>query len=347
MAEKDEANVESMDDKEIKQWLYRSLMHEISTIGLQLGFEADKKLIETIANTEDRKEKSRVQLEYIYSCNEQFKEIAKTDMPGKNSSRWDTMPLTMRENKSFNCVGASLLGHDLLRKCEIENFFGNPAGHVMNVVRLDNNDLWYVDFRNDRIEKMQPEIIEINGIKSVNLINTSNVYNYVPLLEVTEAPAFIFGNIRALKSEATNDEYLDDFPGKDDAKKIYQRFKKELDEISPGKFRQFLYSETDSLWSGDQMQNERERVTRFYSLCRNLFSPLNPEIRKAISEEIQTKKVLVRQFFDENTSGDGMSVDMKNVLSLYRQKLNEIKQNDPALYNEFYDTIISIILNEK
>jgi hypothetical protein len=346
----DEINAESMDRKELRQWLYGTLVNEIELITSELGFVPGNDLIENIAKEGDQEKKSYLQLEYIFECNKQFNAFSRANESSAsgNNTRWSTMPLTIRENKSFNCVGASLIGHDLLEKADIENFFGNPAGHVVNMVRLDNGDWWFVDFRNNFIQKVKPEVIEIGKVKSLKLSDNSNMYKYVPMLEGMEMPSFILGNLSVLVKEANDESIVESNPNKKVAKDLFNRFNAEFEENKLGFLNSVLYPEARSISESEIMDTERERVRRFSKLCADFFAPIsnkfNKETRDVIHEEMKIKRGLAMQFFNDDVLSDDMSDNMKTVLLMCRNNLHKLRENDTETYNEFADTLIAVIL---
>jgi hypothetical protein len=279
--------------------------------------------------------------------------MASTETQGDSDvTRWDTMPLTIRENKSFNCVGASMLGHGLLKKCEIENFFGNPTGHVINIVRLENNDWCYVDFRNDMIRKISPEIIELAGVKTLKLNDSSSMYNYVPMLEATYVPVFIIGNLSAMKNEALDETIPSENIGKQKAVELMQRFGGIFDDIEIEKFNEVLYPKKGEFASTSTMEGEREYVKSLAAqneFFKIFFAPIrsqfNSEDRESFRLEMHEKRAFAEKFLVGNIDSDQMSDNMRSILLTCKELLEKQQQEKPEEYKNFAKAIVAAILS--
>jgi hypothetical protein len=348
--EREQDTVELMDKKEIKQWMYHSLLEETYALFPELDFEIDFESIEKILAQKDKEKRAKLQLEYIYACNEQFKTLAKSEEQKSKDTRWNTMPLTMREEKAFNCVGASLIGHGFLRKGEIENFYGNPDGHVVNIARLDDGQWWYIDFRNNYIEKVEADVVEIAKVKTLKLNDPAISYSYAPMLEGIEGPIFILGNLSGIKYEATSEDIPDNFPGVQNARKLYARFKRELDSDEIDKFIEAVYPETSEYKNSEIMKKEREVIVRVDAFMRDFFNSLRSangfdrETSSVVKQEICEKKIFAKKFFESGILSDDMSANMKKVLMNCKTMFDELKQNDPQHYEEYASRIVAIML---
>ena len=114
-------NIDKMNDKNLKKWLFESTMKDIGYLADEWGLKADKDFIEKIQKTENLDEKSAFELEYIKNVHAQVDNIVQNfDHSGRKSTKWDSWPKRIRETKEFNCVGATLLGIHILEKGKLK-----------------------------------------------------------------------------------------------------------------------------------------------------------------------------------------------------------------------------------
>src|SRR3989339_1793781 len=134
-------NISGMTTEEIKKWLFESAMKDVESFTNELGLKNDQVLIEKIQKTENLGEKSPLELKYIRNVHAQVDSLVHNfDRSENKSTKWDSWPRRMRETKEFNCVGATLLGINLLEKGGIKSYYGNPGGHVVNIAKLSNGE---------------------------------------------------------------------------------------------------------------------------------------------------------------------------------------------------------------
>src|SRR3989338_6756505 len=219
-------NIRDMPNEEIKKWLFESTMKDMESFTNELRLKNDQVLIEKIQKTENLDEKSALELEYIRNVHAQVDSLVHNfDRSGNKSTKWDSWPKRMRETKEFNCVGATLLGINLLEKGGIKSYYGNPGGHVVNIAKLSNGEWWYVDFRNGKqnIIKLEPEEIVIADVPTLK-INQPNIdYRLIPLYANSEAAGSVLGNLSSLKHEAEDERIPNEDIEKKEAKEYLEK----------------------------------------------------------------------------------------------------------------------------
>ena len=61
-------NISNMTHKDLKKWLFESVMKDVESFANELGLQTDQSLIEKIQKTKSLDEKSALELEYIKRC---------------------------------------------------------------------------------------------------------------------------------------------------------------------------------------------------------------------------------------------------------------------------------------
>jgi len=346
-------NIEEMTQAEIKQYLFESIMKDIERFSEELGLQIDAELVEKIQNAKSLEEKSALELEYIKQAHAQVDEIVKKfDRSANKSTKWDSWPKRMRETKEFNCVGATLLGIYLLEKGGIKSRYGNPHGHVINIAKLSNGELWYVDFRNGKknIIKLEPEETNISNVPTLK-INQSNIdYRLIPLYTNSEAVGSVLGNLSSLKREAEDKSTSDEDIEKKEAREYLEKYGQNFQKADFSLFHQLLYSKLIEFDKTDEMQKERARIDgmrNFEKPVQNFTKTLTKEQEKVLVEEIKTKKNYIDNLFykdDESVLKDASS-ELKKVLELFLEGLRSVKEKQPEVYQEAIDKIVSRIRN--
>lgn len=338
--------VEKMSNAEFKSWLSESLTIEVDKILKEWGVEADSDLLAEIKNAKNEEELAEAQISYLKSCHEKIDELVSKFSQGghanRKSRRWDSWPLTMRENKAFNCVGASLLGQRLLEKANLENYFGNPAGHVINVAKLADEQWWYADFLNGKrsFKKIEAQEIEISGTPALKLEDEIIEYRYVLLHKKEFAISYILGNLHSLVHESHLDEIPDDDPGKIIAKELFARFENIFKSIDFGDLEAGLFLEENLGKSSVEMRRERDRIKRLYKVYEEVFPLVREKYSindwKSIMQEYKSNFESVKLFFYENNEEilNKVSDNLRNVLLEYKKRLAPLKESDMETYQE-------------
>jgi len=181
----------------------------------------------------------------------------------------------MRDDEGFNCVGATLLGINALKEKEIESYYGNPWGHVVNIAKLSNGKWMYVDFKNNMVKEITPEEVTLGGCRMLKIDDENIDYKLIPIYDSSVAVGSIIGNLSGLEAEKGNEEGQD----------IYQNIK------------QKLFPEIQKTEDMGEMKAEKERVESIQETekeAKEYLRRLSGETREKVLQETISKKELIR-----------------------------------------------------
>lgn len=283
--------IEQVNNQELRLALSRSLMEDIKYLSDEWKIEPNKDLSEE---------------EYIEEMRIQMSDLAKKT---KIDTHWDSWPKRMRKDEGFNCVGATLLGINALKEKGIEAYYGNPWGHVVNIVKLSNGRWMYVDFRNNVVKEINPEEITLGGHRAIEINDESIDYKLIPIHDNSLAVGSIIGNLSGLEAEKGNEEGQD----------IYQNIK------------QKLFPEFKEIEDTEEMKDERERVESIQEAekdAKDYFTKLSEEKRKQIIQEAVSKKELIRDSIINGVLLGDFSNELQNFLRLEIVGLSSITKEE-------------------
>ena len=354
-SEEEPGNITEMDDAGVKKWMYESLMDDTNRLIDEWRIKPDEELIAKIQDEEDLEKKAKYEIKYIESIHKKIQHVrdafnnARKKEHVEKSNKWDSWPKKMREGKDFNCVGATLLGIIFLEKAGIECSYGSPSGHAVNIAKLSNGDMWYVDFNNDKSQTRQIDPIkteEADGISVLKFVEPVNRYKIIPVLDNSEIPLFVLGNLSALNKEAQEKEIPateEEKRDKEEAESTLSKFKNEYSNIDFGKISERLYPEYGEIGEGEEMKMENERVGFLDSFEAPIEEYTRSLSKKWVDDLVKEIKKLeeIEGFF----SGDDRilsesSETLKNILYLYRKSLEKIKVQRPELYQEAVSMVV-------
>ena len=146
--------VSNWTNERLRTWLFGTLMADTDRLAKNWGLEPDRSLIDQIKGEKNIEVRAKLERDYIESIREVMNTFLKKHpkLPDEGY-KWDSWPKKMREEKSFNCVGGTLLGMLLLERAGIVSYYGILESHVLNIVKLANGEWVYADFTNSHIKK--------------------------------------------------------------------------------------------------------------------------------------------------------------------------------------------------
>ena len=346
-------NISNMTHKDLKKWLFESVMKDVESFANELGLQTDQSLIEKIQKTKSLDEKSALELEYIKKVCEQVDDMTGNfDVSGNKSTKWDSLPKRMRETKEFNCVGATLLGINFLEKGGIKSYYGNPVGHVINIAKLSNGEWWYVDFRNGKqnIIKIEPEETSLADVPVLRINHPSIDYRLIPIYENSEAACSILSNLSSLKRTAEDLNIPNEDIEKKEAKEYLEKYKENFKKTDFSLFHQTLYSKFIKIGETKEMQEEIRRIDNMRDiekLSHDYTKTLSKKEKAAIIKEIKSKKEALENLFykDDESILQKASPKLKKILELYLKNLRKIKEKQPEIYQETINKIVGRIRN--
>lgn len=282
-------NIEQVNNEEVKQLLFNSLMTDIKEISNEWELMPNKNLPDEKYLEEIQTEMNKVQ----------------TD----RDTHWDSFPKSIKEHKGFNCVGATLLGMNALKEKGIDSYYGNPWGHVVNIIKLENGEVIYLDLKNNRKEIINPKEIEINGVKVLKIDNPSIDYRLIPIYDNFFSVGSVIGNLSGLETENKNEE----------AQNELQNIKNKL------------FPEFQDIDSSEEMKYEKERIESMEEAekeVQNYLKNLTEEKRIELLQEVINKKEQIKNYFVGELLGDGCSDNLNSLCELMSKGLNKIKNED-------------------
>ncbi len=265
--EKMPEHVEDLSESEIREWMFQSLMHDVKRLLFEWNLEPDEKLIGDIMREDDPQIKAQLEKRYILEMHKRFTaKIATCDDKGK-SAKWSSWPQEMRAQGLCNCVGASSLGIDILETAGITSYYGNPAGHIVNIARLSDGKWWYVDFLNGstQCKEINAQEVTINSVTALKVDDIAIDYHLIVYGDTQNMPAFIINNIIGMDYEASDDAIPDT-----DMDKIFAKSylaKNRVKMSSPDKVKiilKKLFPDIDKIQNSPEMQTERIRIRELY-----------------------------------------------------------------------------------
>ncbi len=341
-------NIRDMSPDEIKKWLFESIMVDIERLANEWGLQVDVELAKKIQTAEDMDEKTALEMEYIQKSHSQVDALTQKFDKSK-SSKWDSWPKRMRETNQFNCVGATLLGIYFLEKGGIKSYYGNPHGHVLNIVELPNGEWWYVDFLNgeQNIIKIEPEEAMIEGVRVLKINNPQIGYQLIPIYKNKEAAGSMLGNLQALQEEAGDETISDQNIGKQEAKEILQKHGKNIEKVNFLLLHESLYPKFDELNDSEEMKNEIARLDPIQDCekpAQDYIKTLAKDEEKELVAEIRAKKEeIIRLFYSEGKDAaipQEVGPKLKKLLGLFLESLRSIKDKNPEAYQDAVERIV-------
>ncbi len=344
-------NIGEMNKDEIRNWLSESLAKDTDKLCEEFNLKADVDLAEKIKNEHDPEAKSALELEFIQNAHRQVNALIKNfDRSGSKTTKWDSFPKRMRETKEFNCVGATLLGSNLLEKGGVRSYYGNPSGHALSIVKLANDEWWYVDFRNGErdVLKIEPEEIVLDGINILKINNLEIDYKLIPIFKNSVAPALIISNLTAIKNDAENVNSEEASTADLEAKEYFEKNKQSYKENDFELLHDSLYPEMNTLSETKEMINESERldfVRKFDDGANEYIQSLTKEQELELVEEIKNKRLEIESFLlrDDASVLQDAGPEIKKILNLYDVSRKEMESKHPEIYQEIVDKMISRI----
>jgi hypothetical protein len=343
-------DIEKMSEDELKQWFYETVMKDIGKIVNEFGFEADEGLIAQIKDAKNVDDKSELELDYIRDLYRQIDVfIENFEDSSKKSNRWDSWPKIMRESKQFNCVGATLIGMHFLEQAGIKSYYGNPTGHVVNIVQLPNDELWYVDFKNGmrNFFKLDEERITIKGIDVLKVGANSSDYSFIPLYDNEVAAGSVLSNLSSLEHDANDQKISDENAGKIEAKKILEKYSHNFKKVDVNLMAETLYPQFSEIRESPEMKAETVRVEilwDFEESTQEYLETLSSEKKKDLQVEYKDRKEAIENLIikEDRTVFVDCSLELKRCLELMLESAKKVKKN----YPEFYEEAIEMVLRK-
>lgn len=288
-----EADLET--ETSIRQNFSDSLNVETEKLVQAWNIKVDEGLVQSILSESDPEQKSRLIMEYAKSIYVQMS--SRVDSFGSNPT-WCASPRLMKENGIFSCRGATIIGQYLLNKAGIDSFPGEPFNHVVNIIRLPNNQWAYADFTAARGE---PKIIDANvlqtGSTKVLKVNDEILeFEYIPLHEKSHLPRLVLENMISLIDEAENENAEVDESRRiaiEIAETIGLSGRRDLKSLKDKLYGVDIHSRQDLDPIKEGLQREKEKIRALHdalaatTTSEGYLDELSPEQRITVLREIR------------------------------------------------------------
>lgn len=350
--EVNEQNVEGLSFIELRNLLNKQLLQETDNLLEEWHVLANESLIEKIQQEEDKTKKAKLELDYIKQIHQQIDQLVQGfDHSESKSTKWDSWPDRMRENKEFNCVGAMLLGSALLEKAGIQQFTGNPPSHVVNIVHLSNDDWWFVDFMNGKnnVQQIKPIEREIAGHRVLEINHPTIDYRLIPITPKEEIGTYIIGNLATLQRDAYDAKHetqIDDVEVKEAVEYAKRHDLLQMDDLS--EYGAYLFPTNTHINNTPEMKAESARIKRVYeidNISKDAITGLSKEQIIAMTKEISQKESEIREFFYNDTESilTRITPELKKFLETYRAGLADLKKKQREEYEEAIERMLKKI----
>ena len=337
-------NLDDLNNQQLREWLYKTLMDDTSKLVEEWNLQPDIALIEKNKHEKDPERKTEAEMDFIETIRKRVQEFKKANPLKDRSDKWDSWPSEMRENKTFNCVGGTLLGISLLDRAGMRSHYGNPFSHVLNIVELSNDEWVYADFLKNQVKKIKPEEITLGGVRTLKLKEPDIIYRYVPLFDNNEAVGSIIGNFHSLERDVKDKKA--DPTDKREAERLFVNFAEDFQRNDFSSLHDSLYPSRVALRRTEEMQNEGgriEKIRSFSSSARKYIETLNPQQRNDLLKEVKANADGVRKFFYAGGEEifDSVSSTTKKTLQLLIRSTRNAKVKNPDLYHDFVELFMS------
>ncbi len=337
-------DINNLNNQQLKEWLHKTLIDDTAKLIEEWGLQPDAALVKRIRGEQNPEQRAKIEMDFIEAVRIKIQEFKKAHPLGDRSDKWDSWPSEMRDNKTFNCVGGTLLGTSLLDRIGAHSYYGNPFSHVLNIVELSNGEWVYADFLNNQVKKIKPREIMLGGVQTLELKEPDIIYRYIPLLDNSEAVGSIIGNFHSLEHD-TKDKKSDPID-KQEAERLFANFAEEFSRNDFSSLHDTLYLSKVALRQTKEMQNEGSRIEKiqsFSSSARKYIETLDPRQREKVLREIKANTEGIRKLFYENDDGvlDKIGSTSKKLLRSLIRSTRNTKTKSPELYHDFVELFVS------
>ena len=350
---------EKLDPPELKEKMYSILEPTLDKILQSLEIQPDLNSAEKIRETKDAAEKTKYQKEFLDNTMKSFKKVS--------FKKWSFFPSQIQETKGFNCSGSALLMGRLLNKSGIETYYCAPPGHSVNIAKLADGSLFYLD---SRINIQTPEDTEKNivsirketakeeekeGIKILKINQPDIEYEIIPILSQKDSLAAMLDNFGSLKETEMEARTEKNKKEKDEeAVETYNRFKPSLDKIDFNEMKEKLYPGLKKYQASEEFKNEEERINKTRNIDESLkknreenFDKLDPETQKKILQELQDNSGVAEKIIkgEKLSEEPKLSQETLKTLTGIRNSIEPLKRYNPDEAEKKSQEIIKSLKN--
>lgn len=311
-------NIEAFSNEQVRAWLYDSLISETLVLRNEWGLNPDiEQYREAMEGCTDDVQRSDVQFRFIDSFNDGIASFDESHPRGLNRPRrWESWPKTMRDSKSFNCVGATLFAFVSLEEAGIEVSEGDPAGHSVAIARLADGEHVYVDANNDNVFVIRPEEKNIGGVRCLVVRDPRIEYEIIPVFDRHNLVKSVLGNLSGVLDDLKHGNY-ESKAQEQRTKEIYLAQKEMFDSIDFREFKRLLYGPDKDPWNNSDepaFEVEFQKVELLHDFAKAK-KDLSPEIINELVGVLLKNSEDIKQFMlDVGHSIPGISDALREVL---------------------------------
>lgn len=342
---------EHWNNEQTRQWLSDTLFEDTDQLIKDWKLTPDPDIVAALAKAESATERAKLELQFMEGLKQQLN--AHHGQSGRSAS-WDSWPRIMRQVEDANCVGISLLAQRVLKQAGIEAQFGNPFGHIMNMVKLSDGRYCYADFTNRTIKPISTQEREIKGTTVLEINEPDIAYRLMPLIPDRRMPASILGNLsviyhhRTTRGRAQPD---DEESSKERAEsgELIKKFPMEFLATDWHTAIEKLYPEDCALDDSEEMVVEGQRVGRIESAQDLIFHRVEKRVQESglsaqdffqvWGDNFENIQALI--YDHDQSSLEKVPPELRGTLSALADQFSKLRDTDPELYLEVRDKIFA------
>ncbi len=323
----------AMDLGQIKDYLEKSASADAKRLVDEWGLR-DEESEDKIRREPDPEKKSALILDYLHSIKSSL-DAVKQDREGADSlRRWDGWPKQMRQDRSFNCAGSSLLGMEIIQELGLETYYGSPQGHVADVLRLPDGSWIYADFSNpDQILPLEAEKIRIGDTPALKFRHPGIAYEILPLRPSAEAPEFLLSNLEAVTIEGSDPDACQGSSADNlKSQKLAKEYAFLFQALEIARLRDVFYPDREKLSDSPEMKEENERIDAIRAFMSSFNAAIlqTPGLREELSQKSEEMEAFL--FAESPTDKGGLTSQAYDFLVRTRQDFEKLQLIHPHAY---------------
>lgn len=248
--------------EDLKVRLYDSLIESTGKLLEEWGLVPDKDDLRAIAAAADSDTRANLERAYLKQMHAAVSaHIDGFDRSEPKSSMWNSWPSVMRKERTFNCVGAAIVGAALMERAEMDVRVASAPSHVFNLIRLSNGELWYADFMNAKkaLKKIEAEETMLEGVPALRIHDKDLRNQFVLMLPKEAIVDSVLGNLGHMRTVLEGSA-----PAPEIERQYAERYVREhagqFDGVDFGAMKERIGGMNDAVYENSQYVAEKERL---------------------------------------------------------------------------------------
>lgn len=338
-------NIADFSHDQLIGWMAASLDRESAKLFSEWALRGDPAVIDQIRSETNPEKRAELELRYIRDVHERFQKHLEPFQKIARSTKWDSWPQRISKTGDFNCVGATLLGEQALKEAGLKPMIGYPTGHVVNLTKLSNGELWYVDFMNSEhnIRRIQPTERQIAGQTVFEIDDDFLDYRLIIVKEPEQIVSAVLGNLSGMQHDAI-DPNVPDGLEKQAAISQVQEFEHEISSVDIGGIDHSLFGKQHQIYQTPEWQREEKRIAGLWSdddfrktFAQTLTGPEQHALLRGLKEFSEAIRVYL---LDESSALPAVDEPTGRFISGYRDALRELREKDSETYREMVEKML-------